>query len=145
MLARGETASCEAAGPAPEQPPLPARPSPQFPEQDARGVDLSLIRENLELSPVERIRRGERGRQQELTPLLERLGHSETPSWADRDLELNKRSAPELEAIGTVVYLLRLHHAGEELKQAFDRVKPNLATYFERALDEANRHDRVAV
>lgn len=28
-------------------------------EQDENGIDLSLIRENLKLSPVERIRRGE--------------------------------------------------------------------------------------
>jgi len=29
-------------------------------EQDENGVDLSLIRENLKLSPIERLRRGDR-------------------------------------------------------------------------------------
>jgi hypothetical protein len=31
-------------------------------EQDVHGVDLSLIRENLKLSPRERLRRGDRAR-----------------------------------------------------------------------------------
>ncbi|MFG0284447.1 MAG: hypothetical protein ACF8R7_08510 [Phycisphaerales bacterium JB039] len=77
----------QAASPAPstesacEAPPKP-QPSPHFPEQDVRGVDLSLIRENLKLPPVERIRRGERGRQQALRLLeigrqhRERRSHS---------------------------------------------------------------------
>jgi len=34
-----------------------AAPIPKFPEQDENGVDLSLIRENLKLSPIERWRR----------------------------------------------------------------------------------------
>ena len=37
-------------------------PKPTFPEQNADGVDLSLIRSNLEVSVEERIRRGDRGR-----------------------------------------------------------------------------------
>jgi len=32
----------------------------QYGEQDENGVDLSLIRENLKLSPLERLRRGDR-------------------------------------------------------------------------------------
>ena len=35
-------------------------------EQDENGIDLSLIRENLELTPLERIRRGDAGRRQAL-------------------------------------------------------------------------------
>jgi len=31
-------------------------------EQDENGVDLSLIRENLKLTPTERVRRGDRAR-----------------------------------------------------------------------------------
>lgn len=31
-----------------------------FPEQDENGVDLTLIRENLRLSPLERARKAER-------------------------------------------------------------------------------------
>jgi len=37
-------------------------PNPAFPEQNEDGVDLSLIRQNLRLTPVERIRRGDDGR-----------------------------------------------------------------------------------
>ncbi|MCH8343941.1 MAG: hypothetical protein IH983_08130 [Planctomycetes bacterium] len=33
-----------------------------FPEQDENGVDLSLIRENLRLSPAERLRKGDQSR-----------------------------------------------------------------------------------
>lgn len=33
-------------------------------EQDENGVDLSLIKSNLELTPLERIRRGDRARRQ---------------------------------------------------------------------------------
>jgi hypothetical protein len=35
-------------------------------EQDENGIDLSLIRENLKLSPLERIRKGDRARRQAL-------------------------------------------------------------------------------
>lgn len=34
----------------------------RFPEQDENGVDLSLIRENLRLSPAERLRKGDQAR-----------------------------------------------------------------------------------
>lgn len=37
-----------------------------YPEQDAEGVDLSLIRENLRLSPLERIRRADQARRDAL-------------------------------------------------------------------------------
>jgi hypothetical protein len=35
-------------------------------EQDENGIDLSLIRENLKLTPEERIRKGDRARRQVL-------------------------------------------------------------------------------
>lgn len=35
-------------------------------EQDENGIDLSLIRENLKLTPEERIRKGDRARRQAL-------------------------------------------------------------------------------
>jgi len=38
-------------------------PRPAFPEQNADGVDLTLIRENLKLTPLERVRKAERLRQ----------------------------------------------------------------------------------
>ncbi len=43
-----------------------------FPEQDENGVDLSLIRTNLRLSPVERLRKGDQARRSALR--LMRLG-----------------------------------------------------------------------
>ncbi|MBL8878559.1 MAG: hypothetical protein JNG88_05510 [Phycisphaerales bacterium] len=53
-------------------------------EQDENGVDLSLIRENLKLSPLERIRRGDRARRDALR--LQALGREirEKPVRADR-------------------------------------------------------------
>lgn len=41
----------------------PPPPNPAFPEQNADGVDLTLIRENLKLTPLERVRKAERLRQ----------------------------------------------------------------------------------
>jgi hypothetical protein len=43
----------------------PAKPEPRrnfipFPEQDENGVDLTLIRANLRLTPSQRLRRGDR-------------------------------------------------------------------------------------
>ena len=38
------------------------KPAARFPEQDENGVDLSLIRENLRLSPAERLRNGDQAR-----------------------------------------------------------------------------------
>ena len=41
----------------------PEQPAPRFkpfPEQDENGVDLSLIRENLRLTPIERLRKADR-------------------------------------------------------------------------------------
>ncbi len=38
------------------------KPATTFPEQDENGVDLSLIRENLRLSPAERLRKGDQAR-----------------------------------------------------------------------------------
>ena len=37
-----------------------------LPQQDENGVDLSLIRENLRLTPVERVRRADRARRDAL-------------------------------------------------------------------------------
>ena len=37
-----------------------------YDEQDENGVDLSLIRENLKLTPSERLRRGDRARKNAL-------------------------------------------------------------------------------
>ena len=37
-----------------------------LPQQDENGVDLSLIRENLKLTPVERVRRADRARRDAL-------------------------------------------------------------------------------
>lgn len=40
----------------------PDKPFVPFPEQNEDGVDLSLIRRNLRLSPTERVRQGDRAR-----------------------------------------------------------------------------------
>lgn len=53
-------------------------------EQDENGVDLSLIRENLKLTPLERVRRGDRARRDALR--LRELGRTlrEKPARTDR-------------------------------------------------------------
>lgn len=38
------------------------KPAAPFPEQDENGVDLSLIRANLRLTPIQRIRKGDKAR-----------------------------------------------------------------------------------
>lgn len=53
-----------------EDPKFPDRaPLPAFPEQDENGVDLSLIIENLRLTPTERVRRGDQARRDALRVL----------------------------------------------------------------------------
>ena len=46
-------------------------------EQDENGIDLSLIRENLKLTPLERIRRGNLARRQALRLLENGRRHRE--------------------------------------------------------------------
>jgi hypothetical protein len=52
-------------GKEPRKPRVPPQ-AGSFPEQDENGVDLSLIRENLRLSPIERLRKAERARKSAL-------------------------------------------------------------------------------
>jgi hypothetical protein len=49
-------------------------------EQDENGVDLSLIRENLKLSPLQRLRRMDRGARamEELRKHVRRIGTKQT-------------------------------------------------------------------
>ena len=49
----------------PNMPPLPPG-ALDYGEQDENGIDLSLIRENLRLTPLERIRRGDIARRRAL-------------------------------------------------------------------------------
>lgn len=53
-------------------------------EQDDEGVDLSLIRELLKLSPVERIRRADRARRAALRLMEYGRRHREEPARTDR-------------------------------------------------------------
>ncbi|MCB9846081.1 MAG: hypothetical protein H6811_08870 [Phycisphaeraceae bacterium] len=63
------------AGPDPGDPAAPAdRPFTPWPGQDENGVDLTLIRENLRLTPEQRIRRGDLTRRQALR--LMELAHA---------------------------------------------------------------------
>jgi hypothetical protein len=53
-------------------------------EQDENGVDLSLIRENLKLSPEERLIRGDRARYSTLTLMEHGRRHREENAQAKR-------------------------------------------------------------
>ena len=53
-------------------------------EQDENGVDLSLIRENLKLTPLERIRRADAARRQTLKLLEYGRRHRENAVRTDR-------------------------------------------------------------
>lgn len=48
------------AKPDPNEPLPPPATLPTFPEQNEYGIDLSLIRQNLRLTPTERLRRASR-------------------------------------------------------------------------------------
>ncbi len=52
-------------------------------EQDENGVDLSLIRENLKLTPLERLRRAELARRQTLRLLEYGRRHREDSAGTD--------------------------------------------------------------
>ncbi|MBI4578216.1 MAG: hypothetical protein HY718_00845 [Planctomycetes bacterium] len=53
-------------------------------EQDENGVDLSLIRENLKLTPLERIRKADAARRQALKLLEYGRQHRENAARTDR-------------------------------------------------------------
>ncbi len=65
-------------GPTPPQDPL------DYGEQDENGIDLSLIRENLRLTPLERIRKADAARRQALRLLEHGRRHREDTLRADR-------------------------------------------------------------
>jgi len=63
----------------------PDEPGPHYyGEQDENGVDLSLIRENLKLTPLERIRRGDLARRQTLRLLEYGRRHRENAVRTNR-------------------------------------------------------------
>jgi uncharacterized protein YwgA len=59
--------------------------------------------------------------------LLRQYAPGETPEWSGLAAELNGKSAQELEAVSTLLYLQRHGYEGEKLRQRFGELKPQLA------------------
>lgn len=72
----------------------------------------------------------------EAARLLARFPSPDAAQWTPLAIDLNRRSAQDLEAISTALYLRRHGFEGERLRQQFVELKPNLAAQF----DDANRH-----
>lgn len=75
----------------------------------------------------------------ELKRLLEDFGGTGDPEWAELAKRLNGKPAQDLEAISTVAFLMRCGHGGDELKERFMALKPQLANLFDSAQTEAGR------
>ncbi len=65
--------------------------------------------------------------------LLDSLGHRSPVAWASLAKDLNAKSAQELEAISTIIYLIRNGCTTESLLDRFGQLKPYLAGQFEGA------------
>lgn len=66
--------------------------------------------------------------------IIDSFGGRESPPWAVLACELNEKPAQELEAISTLVYLVRSGCTDAQIQQRFDQLKPHLAGYFDAAL-----------
>lgn len=71
--------------------------------------------------------------------LLKEIKQDASPKWAVRARYLNQKSAQELEAISTILFLQRNGFDGDRLKTRFNELKPNLAARFDSALREIQK------
>jgi len=68
---------------------------------------------------------------------LENAGINDNPAWKSLAVELNKKSAQELEAISTVIFLQKHGYKDKALKSQFNSLKPALKSGFDSALENA--------
>ncbi|MGD9693280.1 MAG: YwgA family protein [Phycisphaerales bacterium] len=69
--------------------------------------------------------------------LLAQRADAQSAAWKDLAQSLNARSALDLEAISTLLFLKKRGYEGQRLQTRFGELKPNLATQFERANRDA--------
>jgi uncharacterized protein len=65
--------------------------------------------------------------------ILRSIGYSDSPRWAALARNLNERSAQELEAFSTVLFLKRNDASGLNIQDRFKQLKPHLVGHFEGA------------
>jgi uncharacterized protein YwgA len=71
--------------------------------------------------------------------LLKSIKQDAKPKWEARAKYLNAKSAQDLEAISTILFLQRNGFEGERLKTRFGELKPNLKAKFPAALNEIEK------
>lgn len=72
-----------------------------------------------------------------LTDLLEEFQATQAPEWSEFAKALNTKSAQELEAISTIVFLIRKGSTEAEIPDQFRSLKPHLAPLFNNAIEIA--------
>ncbi len=65
--------------------------------------------------------------------MLREYAPKEKPEWQGLAAELNRKSAQELEAVSTLLYLRRHGYEGERLRRQFGELKPQLVGGYEAA------------
>jgi len=70
--------------------------------------------------------------------------HDETPSWAKLARELNERSANDLEAISTIMFLERSGVRDAALKERFSDLEPHFASDFDARCADVEALRRAA-
>ncbi|HVZ94482.1 MAG TPA: hypothetical protein VG797_08225 [Phycisphaerales bacterium] len=61
------------------------------------------------------------------------VGPQVTADWVPVARDLNNKSAQELEAISTLIYLARSGHGEDDIQSRFEKLKPHLSQYFASA------------
>lgn len=108
-------------------------------------VAEELLREEEGATPVADYKQysyalGEAGAQ-----VLRRYAPKERPEWQGLAAELNRKSAQELEAVSTLLYLRRHGYEGERLRAQFAQLKPQLTGGFGAAEAMAQRIRALAM
>lgn len=74
---------------------------------------------------------------EEFDDVIEKLEIGEIPAWTSLAKDLNQRDTPDLEAISTVVFLLRSGTLKEDLQDDFKKLKPHLEGRYDSAESDA--------
>lgn len=74
---------------------------------------------------------------QRLSELFSQLSIPLEADWLDLAVELNKRSAQDLEGVSTVIYLKDRGWNGKALREQFHILKPHISKFYNRYLKDA--------
>ena len=70
--------------------------------------------------------------------ILQSVDYSAEAPWTQLSHHLSHKSAQELEALSTILYLRELGYSDDKLKAEFGKLKPQLTPLWENSYSEAN-------